>query len=442
MSIGVLTFFVIFTCFVFIVNFILIARAYLTFKKDEVIDDSFKPSVSIIVPAFNEEVNIVESINSMLKQDYDNFNIIVVNDGSTDSTSEKVMTAFNLIEAIECKDDLKIKDHKNFKEVDSVYYGNKIILINKKNGGKADALNAGFCYTDAEWILSVDGDTLLEPNCLKTLTSKRKEDVDAIASMVGICNDNEIVEGRVVSRNVPKNFWAKVQWMEYNRSYMLLRNSLKDCNIVTVIPGACSFVSSKMIEKTRGYKHDHLGEDMEHTLNIHKQKGKIQFLSEVLSWTEAPNNVRDLGKQRVRWFRGALQSYSKYTSLLFKKENKALSWFLIPFIWVADIFGGWIELLGWVVAIFTIVTSSYDYTFFIILWIFIVLLHYINFLMGLNFIKKKLHVANSYRGILFVAFIEGFTYHYLYVYWLLKAHILEIFRIKRNWNKLDRKGFV
>jgi cellulose synthase/poly-beta-1,6-N-acetylglucosamine synthase-like glycosyltransferase len=250
-----------------------------------------------------------------------------------------------------------------------------------------------------------------------------------------------ITDNEILNPQIPKNFWAKVQWMEYNRSYMLLRNSLKDKNCVTVIPGACSLISSAIIEKTGGYKHNHLGEDMEHTLNILMNKGSIQFISKVLSWTEVPDNFRDLGKQRVRWFRGALHSYSSYSNLLFNKSNKFLGYIFLPYIWIADILGCWIELLGWVFAIYTIVTSSYDYTNFLILWAIIVILHYLNFLIALLLIKKRLKLCKSYNSILAVSFIEGFTYHYLYVYWILKAHVLEIFGAKRNWNKLKRKGF-
>ena len=420
-------------------NFGLVIRSWITLKDDEdQIHDN--PSVSVIVPVYNEEVNILDSIKSIVEQTYKNYNIIIVNDGSTDKTLRKLINQYGLFRVTATKH----KDNNNFKDITNIYSNTdcKIILIDKPNGGKADALNAGFAYSNAKYILSVDGDTLLDKKCLQTILDKKKPESDAVASMVGISNDNKIINNEVVEPRIPKNFWAKVQWMEYNKSYMLLRNSLKDKNCITVIPGACSFISSEYITKTGGYKHNHLGEDMEHTLNLLDKGAKIQFISKVLSWTEAPDNLKDLGKQRVRWFRGAFQSYTQYTKLIFSNKNKFLGFFFLPYIWLFDIIGCWIEVVGLVIGIKTMITQpNYDYTNFLILWFIIVTLHYINFLTSLLIIKKKLKLCKSYRTVLFTTAIEGFTYHYLYVYWIIKAHLMEIFRFKRSWNKIERKGF-
>jgi cellulose synthase/poly-beta-1,6-N-acetylglucosamine synthase-like glycosyltransferase len=418
------TFFVAFTLLVFIANHIFTWRAWFTWKPDEVTNNE-KPSVAILVPAFNEEINIVKSIESMLRQDYENLTIVVINDGSTDNTFNKVKESFNM------KYDGKGRlNHNN------------IILIDKVNGGKGSALNAGFKNTDAEWVVCVDGDTILEKHAITTMISKRRKGVDAMASMVGIVNGLKFDDNHeIIEKIIPKGFWPRVQWAEYNRSYSLLRHSMKDLNAVTVIPGCCSMLSRKAMLETGGYKDNHLGEDMEITLNVHRQGGDVQFLSETLSWTEAPDNLRDLGKQRVRWFRGALQSFMAYRDLLFRKENKFFSWIILPYVWLADICGAWIELIGWIVAIYTIVTTSYDFTFFFILWGFIMLCHYINLMMSMYFIHRKLDKTSGKKIILFIALFEGITYHYLYVYWMLKAHIMELFSVKREWNKLDRKGF-
>lgn len=437
------SFFVIFTLMVFGVNFMLVLRSFWIYKEDEneqIYERGHCPKVSILVPAYNEEVNIVDSIKSMQKQDYENFDIIIVNDGSSDNTVEVIKKAFKLQRSSVSK--RRTSFAENHKEVMEVWKNKNIILLDKTNGGKGDALNAAYAFSDADWFVGVDGDTLLEPFAISTYMEKRKPGVEAMASMIGISNDNEIVDGQVIDPKVPKGFWTRVQWMEYNRSYCLMRHSMKDKDIVTVIPGCCSLLSRNMIEKTGGYKHNHLGEDMEITLNAHAKGGKTQFISEILSWTEAPDNLRDLGKQRVRWFRGALQSFTQHTDLLFKKDKKALGWFMMPLIWIVDIFGAWIELLGWILAIYTIVMHSYDYTFFLLLWSLIVGAHFTNLVLGLTFMHKNLKRIKGKRRIIPVALLEGFTYHYCYVYWILKAHLLEIFKVKRKWNQVDRKGFV
>ena len=432
------TIFVGFTLVVFLSNFLLTVRALLKWKPDE-FKNFDTPAVAILVPAYNEEVNIIDSVNTMLQQDYKGkLEVIVVDDGSTDETSSKLIREFKLRKS----KDLPIDKPNNVRgSIQSVYKNKSITLIVKENGGKGDALNAGFSISKSSWIVGVDGDTLLEPHAISTMIGKKDEDSDAIASMVGITNTNKVEVGKVVDPKVPSSTIGKIQWIEYNRSYNLLRHSLKDKNCVTVMPGCCSMISREMFEKTNGYKHDHLGEDMEITLNIHKHEGKIQFLSEVLSWTEAPTTLKELSKQRVRWFRGALQSFSSYTSLLFRKENKVFSWIILPYIWIADVFGAWIELLGWIVAIYTITYYNYDYTFFILLWTFIIVCHYVNMLIGIGFMHKHITKIPGKKKALLLALLEGVTYHYLYVYWMLKAHTLEFIGASRKWNKLERKGF-
>ena len=435
--------FVIFTLTVFVVNFGLILRSFYIYKEDKpqrVIAKGKAPKVSILVPAYNEELNIIGSIESMLEQDYENFDIIVINDGSSDDTLERVRKHFKLKKADKKRSRKSYVN--NHKKVLSIYKNDIITLIDKENGGKGDALNAGYAYSNAEWLLGVDGDTLLEPHAITTYILKRKEDVEAMSSMVGIINGNEVEESKISARKVPNSFWTRVQWMEYNRSYSLMRHSVKDKDILTVIPGCCSLISRNMIEKTGGYKHNHLGEDMEITLNIHKCKGKTQFISETLSWTEAPESLKDLAKQRIRWFRGALQAFIQHRSLLFNRDKKVLGFFILPLVWIVDIFGAWIELLGWILAIYTIVTTSYDYTLFIMLWCFIVACHFTNTVLGIIFMEKNLNKVKNKRRIIPIALIEGFTFHYLYVYWIIKAHILELFKFKRKWNQVKRKGLI
>lgn len=425
-----LNFFILYSVAVYLINLTLNIRSWVIYKEPKIYDDSENASVTIIVPAYNEEVTIIDSVESMMKQSYKNCNVIVVNDGSNDNTLGKLINHFKLISCHLSS----TKGTSNYKPIKQVFYGKGLLVLDKPNGGKADALNAGFAYSNTDWILSVDGDTMLSKDCVKTLVSKRQSNADAVSSMVGISNGVNIDKP-----SIPKGFWARVQWMEYNRSYTLLRTSLLNSNCVTVIAGACSFISSKMIEKTGGYKHNNLGEDMEHTLNIHSKGGKIQFLPEVLSWTEAPSNLRDLGKQRVRWFRGGFQSYSQYLKLIGKPNVFGV--FMLPYIWLVDLAGAWVELIGLGLVGYTLYNHSLDVDFFFIWWGIIIAMHFSNFLIGFLFLKKKLKLYESYKGIWYLALIEGISFHYLYVYWMIKAHVLELFGFNRKWNKLNRKGF-
>lgn len=426
------TFFLVFTLIVYIINLFLYLRAWFEHKPNKIYNTtSYQPKITILVPAFNEEVSIIDSIKSMRNQTYSNFDIIIINDGSTDKTVAKIVKEFKLTLCyLEPK-----RNTDNYKSVGKIYCGIGITLLDKQNGGKGCALNAGFAYTDAEYILSVDGDTILVKDCLKTLIAKKKPNADAIASMIGIANGIKDIN----NPTVPQGFWSKVQWLEYLRGYTLLRDSTIDKNCVTVISGACSLIKSEMLLKTNGYKHNHLGEDMENSLNIHRQGGTIQYLNEILSYTEVPDNIKDLSRQRVRWFRGGLRSYLEYKDLLFNRKNKFFGFFLLPYIWVTSIAMPYIIVSSIIFTVYGYINDSITYS--PTLLVITLILHFCNSLFALMYIKFKLKLYDNYKGILFINLIEGFTFHFIFIYWALKAHILEMFGAKKNWNKLSRKGF-
>lgn len=409
-------FFVIFTFFIFIVNFILITRAWVTHTNDEFVNKE-QPLISILVPAFNEEVVIVNSIHSLLNQDYQNLEIIVIDDGSSDNTYGVVKKTF--------ASESKVRSYK------------------KENGGKATALNFGATQANGDYFMCIDADTVLVPHAVRTMIGKKKPNTDAVAAMVGISNDCKIDKGQPIKNDVPLKISTRMQWMEYCRSYVAFRCSLKDKNVITVISGACGLISREIFEKCGGYKEDQLGEDMELTMNIHTNNGTIQFLSETLAWTEAPDNIKGLGKQRVRWFRGALQAFIEHPKLLITKGNGIFRQLLLPYILISDVLGVWIEIGAWITLTYMVLTESFiNWATFIIIWLCIMLGHYLNTVIILLFVKYKLEVKyNKMHRALFMGLFEGFTYHFLYVYWLLKAHLQQIFNISKKWNKLDRKGF-
>ena len=314
-------FFVLFTFFIFIVNFILITRAWMTHVDDEFVNNE-QPLISILVPAYNEEVGIIDSINSLLNQDYKNYEIIVIDDGSSDDT-------FNL--------------------VNSHFGGNELVQIfTKENDGKAMALNFGAKKAKGEYLMCIDADTILVPHAVRTMIGKKKKGSDAVAAMVGINNEYVMKDGQPVKANVPSKISTRMQWMEYCRSYVAFRCSLKDKNVITVISGACGLISREIFDKCGGYKKEQLGEDMELTMNIHSNDGTVQFLSETLAWTEAPENIKDLGKQRVRWFRGALQAFLSHPKLIRSKGNFVFRQLLLPYIWISDVLGVWVEIAAWI----------------------------------------------------------------------------------------------
>lgn len=409
------------------------------------------PRVSIIVPAYNEEVTIIDSLESMLAQDYNNLDIIVINDGSKDDTLNVLKNKYNLKSSREFSDRLKAR-MKEYPEFDctafnDVYYDKlkNIIVIDKKNGGKSTALNMGILLSDSEYTLNVDADTILRKDAISNTLRKKHKDSDAVSCMIGIANEHPLDEDDIQPL-FPKMWLVRRQWLEYLTSFVLWRAGNDDHNCITVIPGAYGFIKRSALLDIGGYKKHYLAEDGELTLRLLKGGYKIQFIAEFLAWTEAPDNIRSLGKQRLRWYRGTLQNMIMHRDMLFNsKYGWFLSWFVIPFAWFADVFGSWIELISWIImGVFISLGIHIDWGYFLLLWGGIILTYSLTMTFMLTFTNRKLkpkeHNSKIYR-LIPIIMVETVSYHFLNLYWIIRSHINEYMNKEHKWNKFRRKGF-
>ncbi|GAB6282227.1 MAG: hypothetical protein STSR0008_09710 [Ignavibacterium sp.] len=250
-----------------------------TFKEE----NGFYPFVSIIVPVYNEGKIIEKSITSLLTLDYSNYEIIIVNDGSTDETSEVAK---------------KLVGYQKGR------YGEvKVSLINKPNGGKARALNAGISYSKAELVLCMDGDSQLSEDCLRMAVRHFVDPkIGAVAGNVKVLNR--------------KKFFTDLQALEYIEGLNMARSSQSYFNLVNIIPGPIGVFRKKAIEEANYYSSDTFAEDADLTLKILARGWKIFYEQKAISYTEAPVKLHQLLKQRYRWTRGILQAIRKHKNLL------------------------------------------------------------------------------------------------------------------------------
>ena len=252
------------------------------------------PLVSIIVPAYNEEVNAVSSMNNLLKADYPNFEVIFVDDGSKDSTYEKISTAF--------------ADHA------------KVRVLTKPNGGKASALNYGISQSNADYVVCIDADTKLKPDAvsqlMKHFLADKEEQVGAVAGNVKV--GNEI------------NLLTKWQAIEYISSQNFDRRAFAHLNAITVVPGAIGAFRKQAIEDAGGFTTDTLAEDCDLTIRIIRSGYIVENENNALAFTEAPERLKQFFKQRFRWSFGVLQTFWKHRDVLFNKKYKWLGWLAMP----------------------------------------------------------------------------------------------------------------
>jgi cellulose synthase/poly-beta-1,6-N-acetylglucosamine synthase-like glycosyltransferase/spore germination protein YaaH/peptidoglycan/xylan/chitin deacetylase (PgdA/CDA1 family) len=249
------------------------------------------PKVSIIVPAFNEEVNAVSSLQNLLRCSYPNFDIVFVDDGSIDATYEKVKLAF--------QDNEKIK------------------IFTKPNGGKASALNYGIANTQAAYVVCIDADTKLLPDAVEKLMQHfTNPTVGAVAGSVKV--------GNVV------NLLTQWQSIEYITSQNFDRRAFSYVNAITVVPGAIGAFSKKAIEDAGGFTTDTLAEDCDLTIRILRAGYIIENESKAIALTEAPETLKEFSKQRFRWTFGVMQTFWKHKDALFNVQYKALGWIALP----------------------------------------------------------------------------------------------------------------
>jgi len=252
------------------------------------------PLVSIIVPAFNEEVNAVSSLNNLLKQDYPNFNIIFVDDGSKDETFKRVSEAFAQNE--------------------------KLHIYTKPNGGKATALDFGIEHTNAEYVVCIDADTKLYPNAVSLLMRHfildKKGEIGAVAGNVKV--GNQI------------NMLTKWQAIEYTTSQNFDRMAYANINAITVVPGAIGAFRRKAIVDAGGLTSDTLAEDCDLTIRILRSGYVIKNENKAVAMTEAPEKLKQFVKQRTRWCFGIMQTFWKNRDSLLSRKFKGLGLWAMP----------------------------------------------------------------------------------------------------------------
>ena len=265
-------------------------------------DGNGAPLVSIIVPAYNEEINAVSSVQSLLDGDYPNFEIIFVDDGSLDGTYENVSAAFA---------------------------GNpKVKVLTKPNGGKASALNYGISQSDAEFVICIDADTKLKQDAVGLLMQhfggvRGGKKTGQLAEKVGAVAGNVKVGNRV-------NLMTRWQAIEYTSSQNFDRKAFSYLNAITVVPGAIGAFRKKAIEEAGGFTTDTLAEDCDLTIRILRCGYVIENDNRAIAMTEAPETLKQFFKQRFRWSYGVMQTFWKNRDALMNWKYRWLGWVALP----------------------------------------------------------------------------------------------------------------
>lgn len=325
----------------------------------EIVRARVTPPISILVPAFNEERSILASLASLVRIEYPEYEIIVVNDGSKDGTLEALVSHCRLRKT-------KRIYHKILptKDVRGIWVSQdpafaRLIVVDKENGGKADALNAGINVSRYPLFVSMDADSLLEKDallrvCLPFL--ERFHETAAVGGIVRIANGCRIKDGVVEEVGLSPRWLPTFQVVEYLRAFLSGRMGWSEMNALLIISGAFGVYKKAPVVASGGYLVGTVGEDMELALRLHadlrrrRQRARITFIPDPVCWTEAPEHFASLWSQRERWHRGLGESLLRHKQMLFNPSFGAVGLLAAPYFWGVELLSPVVELAGyWVI---------------------------------------------------------------------------------------------
>lgn len=431
-------------------------RSYL--KKNSIVDyktilvSPHAPGVSILAPAFNEAASIIQNVHSLLSLHYNKSEVIVINDGSTDNTLALLIDHYQLVP-------VKFSLHRKIdgKALKSVYKSSnpayaKLIVVDKENGGKADALNMGINVSDMELILCIDADCILEQDAILKLVKPFMDSgkpVIGVGGVVHIANSCEVKNGHLVKVNLPQNVLPRFQVIEYIRAFLMGRMAWSRLNGLLIISGAMGLFDKKVVIASGGYNTQTVGEDMELVVRMRKymhqkkEPYRIVYVPDPLCWTESPADFTTLGKQRNRWTRGLMECLALHKNLFLNPRYGFLGLISYPYWLLFEWLSPLIEVLGLFIFAYMAIVGTIHWTFFAIIlamvYIYTVTLSTLTILFE-EFSYRKYTSGSDLLKLLGLALVEPIVYHPMVLYWAVRGNI-DFFRGKKSWGMMVRKGF-
>ena len=409
------------------------------------------PPIALLVPAYNEESTIVDSVRSLLSLQYPAFEVIVVNDGSTDLTLETLIAAFGLGPISRSYD--PAVEHAPLRGLyGSPSYPNLVVLDKENGGGKADALNAGINLSRAPLFCAIDADSILEPDALFRAVQPFIDDpahTVVAGGTIRVINGCRVNAGRVVEVGLPRRFLPLVQTIEYLRAFLMARVAWSEMRALAIVSGAFGIFRRSAAVAVGGYSRDTVGEDFEIIIKIRRRMQEerkayaIRFVPEPVCWTEAPESLAALKGQRVRWQRGSLETFFKHWRVLFSPRYGRLGLVAMPNTFLIDVLGPPVQLLGYLLlpAFWAMGALSLDYmlAFLALTFVYGVFVSVGSLILEEIELRRFL-TARDLTRLLLAAVAENFGYRQLNNWW----RVVGWWRFLRNaegWGDMTRIGF-
>ncbi len=414
----------------------------------------FIPGISIIVPAYNGEKTIIDNVESLLRMDYPNFEVCIVNDGSKDKTLELLTDTFSLVEVpYQYMEKVHCAPFKRlFKSTDKKY--SRLMVVDKVNGGtKADAVNAGLNVINNPYFINTDVDCILSRDAMYQCIFPviRDESIIAVSGTMSMSNGSTIRDGELVDVRPSSHPLPLFQDLEYKRSFLVGKMGWSKINAMNNVSGGYGLFSTEVVISAGGYNYNSFAEDMDIITRMvayccdFNRPYKVVQIPHNCCWTEGPSNLRMLFRQRIRWGRGLIQLMWTYRRLIMNPKYKRLGLVTMPYTFLFEFLAPLIEVSGLLFMIYLTFTGGINwdtflvtffaiYTFSVMLSTFVV---FYDFILGKSYTKTK-----SYLKLMFAAVLEPFIYHPLIVVSSLIGYYNFIVGKKAVWKSMQRSGMT
>ena len=425
-------------------------RGIESFRLRWITESPLAPPITLLVPAHNEEKSIRVSIRSLLELDYPELEVIVINDGSKDRTLEELQDEFKLrpIRMVYVQEIPSAEIRGLYRsDVDP-----RLLVIDKESAGsKADAVNAGLNAAMSPYVCIVDSDSMLERDSLLRIMVPVLADpkrVVGVGGIIRILNGSEIRGGQLIRVRLPGKSIEIIQVVEYLRAFLIGREAWAQGNMMLIISGAFGLFRTDLVRAIGGYRAKAIGEDLDLVTRLHryllekKQEYRIQFVPDPVCWTEAPSDLKSLGRQRARWHKGLFDTLRPNIDMLFRSRYGRVGALALPYLWIYELFAPIIELGGIVTIVVAAVLGDLSRDFFIQFMIFgyaFATIISIGAVLQEELTYKRYSDWQDVARLVTYCFFEHFPYRQLHMFWRLQG-LWQYMRGDMSWKSLERKG--
>jgi cellulose synthase/poly-beta-1,6-N-acetylglucosamine synthase-like glycosyltransferase len=415
-----------------------------------VLGSAAAPRISVLAPAYNEALTVTESVRSLLTLRYPSLEVVVINDGSSDDTIEVLKRRFDLIPVHPIY--RRVVGSQPVRHVFRSRSIRGLVVVDKENGGKADALNAGLNVASGELVCAIDADTLIESDALLRMVRPflQRDDVVAAGGTIRAANGSKVVEGRVLEPAAPSRPLPALQAVEYLRAFLTGRLGWNRLGGNLIISGAFGLFRRGAMLAAGGYERDTVGEDMELVARLRRQAyenggpGRVQFVPDPVAWTEVPDSLRVLGRQRDRWHRGLADVLWRHRGVLGRPRYGTLGLLALPYFLFAELLAPVIEALGLAGLLAALLLGAVNWSFAAM---FFLLAYGLGIVLSVFTIALEEWSYRAYGGLgdrvrlTAWAIVEGIGYRQLTVWWRLRG-LIKYLRGRTEWGVMTRSGFA